>query len=152
MPNTKLILQYRTADVSISQSVVVPGLITSDQIQALSTALIEDGSFIARQVGLPSPWEKLIPHGFDLDDDVDHVYTRILGFQDSGGQIPVPADFATDEPATHPDFIEQLVHNISMTTFWDIEAELAHQAPFYKDLDPCCLEVQSEPQMAFRAA
>jgi hypothetical protein len=125
--NTKLDLMYRDAsNYKASQSVVLAGEITAEQIAAIASKL-DDGAFlIAHQVGLPTPSDAFSGNDNYPNDDIDHVFTTLVEFEnarETDNELPAPEDFLTDEAPTMPLDIATLASRIASTSEWNVVAE-----------------------------
>lgn len=107
--NTELRIKYRDAEGGKQHSsVIVAGEITSEHIERLSKSLVEDGKFIAREVGLPTPSEQLAGNGEYPSEETDHVYSFIAGFE-SNYLLTDPKAYHVDLPVTDSRTIEEIV-------------------------------------------
>jgi hypothetical protein len=73
-PNTRIEYLYRDADnYKIWEQVVVSGRLAFDDIGRY----LDDGHFIASEVGLPDPQLEWAKQGYRFPTDSDHVYVEV---------------------------------------------------------------------------
>lgn len=133
MTNTQLTLSYHCASTNNDLTVVVPGAITDEQIEALSTLMIDGHQIIAPQVGLPSPLEQLIDDGSIIGcDDTDHPLTTLEAWD--AERLPAATDLHTDAEPTVNMSIDELEGRMK-TVSWDQLSETERLGIPDEDLD-----------------
>lgn len=128
--NTKLNLLYvDAANYKTSLTVVLAGAITDEQIAAIKPKLDYGTGIIAEQVGLPTPSFNSRGNDGWPSDDVDHVFTTLLDFedfqvsQDANEDLPAASEMLTDDAPSLGVTIGSLVSNILAVESWDVAAE-----------------------------
>lgn len=131
--NTRLSLKYSCGSAKSHMDVVLPGAITDQQIQTITSNLIDGHQLVAPQVNLPSPLENAIDEG-DIPgyDETDHPLTNLADWED--GTPSAIQLHTTDEPTANIN-VSDLTKLVS-TTVWDQLTEMDRLGlPDYEDLD-----------------
>lgn len=122
--NTALDLMYRDGDnYKRFERVVLAGLMTQAQYDAIK-AKLEDGEYlIAHQVGLPTPAEQ--NYGYDNwpNDDFDHVFTTLTDFSEG---VSVEKMYTRDEP-TLDMTVDEFIAKVAAVKEWGVAAEWGRQ-------------------------
>lgn len=118
--NTKLHLLYRDGDnYKRWMEVVLAGELDAEAL-ALIESKLDQAFCIAHQVGLPTPSFGF--RGMDgwPNEEIDHVYTTLIAFEDGA---PSPDDLRTDLSPTIAMTAAELLENFKRVAEWDVGKE-----------------------------
>lgn len=120
--NTRLELAYTSASMKAYETVIVPGAVTQQQINKITSGLFDGEQIIAEQVGLPTPLSIELEAQKADPEPEDHVFTNLADWADSE---PLAEALHTHEEPTHTVDIEALANHIGQIgqNGWNIADE-----------------------------